>query len=95
MNFHRNVARAECLDDADRMGLLRYTEPGGGMTLFSNKQDTGDPFQRYMTDKIVHMVPKDSVTTLPKYDEMVRAQDKYSATNNTRPESSVVKTISE
>jgi hypothetical protein len=26
---------------------------------------------------------------------MVRAQDKFSATNNTRPESSVVKTISE
>ena len=45
--------------------------------------------------KIVHMVPKDSITTLPKYDDMVRAQDKYSASNNTRPQSSVVKTISE
>ena len=56
VNFHRNVARAECLDDADRMGLLRYTEPGGGMSMFWNKQDTGDAFQRYMTDKIVHMV---------------------------------------
>jgi len=45
--------------------------------------------------KIVHMVPKDPVTTLAKYDDMVRAQDKYSNANNTRPESSVVKTISE
>lgn len=44
--------------------------------------------------KIVHMVPKQPVTTLAKYDDMVRAKDKYSATNNTRPESSVVKTIS-
>ena len=43
--------------------------------------------------KIVHMVPKDPVTTLAKYDDMVRAQDKYSISNNTRPESSVVKTI--
>jgi peptidoglycan-N-acetylglucosamine deacetylase len=45
--------------------------------------------------KIVHMVPKEPVTTLAKYDDMVRAQDKFSATNNTRPESSVVKTINE
>jgi hypothetical protein len=45
--------------------------------------------------KLVHMVPKEPVTTLAKYDDMVRAQDKFSATNNTRPESSVVKTISE
>jgi hypothetical protein len=45
--------------------------------------------------KIVHMVPKAPVTTLAKYDDMVRAQDKFSSSNNTRPESSVVKTISE
>ena len=45
--------------------------------------------------KIVHMVPKESVTTLARYDEMVRAQDKYSTSNNARSESSVVKTISE
>ena len=45
--------------------------------------------------KIVHMVPKDPVTTLAKYDEMVRAQDKYATSNNARSESSVVKTISE
>jgi hypothetical protein len=45
--------------------------------------------------KIVHMVPKEPVTTLAKYDNMVRAQDKYSASTNIRPESSVVKTITE
>ena len=45
--------------------------------------------------KIVHMVPSGSATTIAKYDEMVKAQDKFSSTNNTRPESSVVKTISE
>ena len=27
--------------------------------------------------KIVHMVPKAAVTTLAKYDEMVRAKDKF------------------
>jgi hypothetical protein len=41
------------------------------------------------------MVPKESVTTLAKYDEMVRARDKYSTSNNARSESSVVRTVSE
>jgi peptidoglycan/xylan/chitin deacetylase (PgdA/CDA1 family) len=44
--------------------------------------------------KVVHMVPKAPVETLAKYDDMVKSQDKMSVTN-TRPESSVVKTISE
>jgi peptidoglycan/xylan/chitin deacetylase (PgdA/CDA1 family) len=43
--------------------------------------------------KIVHMVPKAPVTTIAKYDEMLRTQDKLSV-NNTRPESAVVRTIS-
>jgi peptidoglycan/xylan/chitin deacetylase (PgdA/CDA1 family) len=42
--------------------------------------------------KIVHMVPKQPVTTIPKYDEMVAHEDKLSS-NNTRPEASVVRTI--
>jgi peptidoglycan/xylan/chitin deacetylase (PgdA/CDA1 family) len=42
--------------------------------------------------KIVHMVPRAPLESLPKYDEMVRAQDKLSV-NNTRPASSVVRTI--
>jgi hypothetical protein len=41
------------------------------------------------------MVPKDPVTTLANYDEMVRAKDKYATSNNARSESSVVKSISE
>jgi hypothetical protein len=41
------------------------------------------------------MVPKDMLASLPKYDDMVRAQSKFSNANNTRPESSVVKTINE
>jgi peptidoglycan/xylan/chitin deacetylase (PgdA/CDA1 family) len=42
---------------------------------------------------IVHMVPRAPVEPLAKYDEMVRQQDKLSA-NNTRPENSVIRTIS-
>jgi peptidoglycan-N-acetylglucosamine deacetylase len=45
--------------------------------------------------KIVHMVPKEPVTTVAKYDDMVRAQNKYSTSNNTRPESNVVKTLAQ
>lgn len=55
INFHRNVAREESLDVADRLGLLRYTEPGGGMTMFW-QPDTQNPLQRYMEEKIVRMV---------------------------------------
>jgi peptidoglycan/xylan/chitin deacetylase (PgdA/CDA1 family) len=44
--------------------------------------------------KVVHVVPHAPVTTVPKYDEMLMQQDKLSA-NNTRPVSSVVRTIGE
>jgi peptidoglycan/xylan/chitin deacetylase (PgdA/CDA1 family) len=44
--------------------------------------------------KVVHMVPREPLTTLPKYDEMVRQMDKLSV-NNTRPLSSVVHTIAQ
>jgi peptidoglycan/xylan/chitin deacetylase (PgdA/CDA1 family) len=44
--------------------------------------------------KVVHMVPKGEVTTVPKYDEMLSREDKLSS-NNTRPESSVIRTIGE
>jgi ppGpp synthetase/RelA/SpoT-type nucleotidyltranferase len=43
--------------------------------------------------KVVHVVPKAPVTTLANYDDMVRSQDKLSVTN-TRPETSVIRTIS-
>ena len=42
--------------------------------------------------KVVHMVPRQSLTTLPKYDEMVTQQGKLSS-NNTRPETNVVRAI--
>jgi peptidoglycan/xylan/chitin deacetylase (PgdA/CDA1 family) len=42
--------------------------------------------------KVVHVVAKRPVATLSKYDDMVRQQDKLSVTN-TRPQSSVVRTI--
>jgi peptidoglycan/xylan/chitin deacetylase (PgdA/CDA1 family) len=44
--------------------------------------------------KMAHMVPKGEVTTVPKYDEMLAQEDKLSS-NNTRPESSVIRTIGE
>ena len=44
---------------------------------------------------IAPVVPKEPATTLAKYDDMVRARDKYSTSNNARSESSVIKTISE
>lgn len=44
--------------------------------------------------KVVHVVPSQPVTTIAKYDDMIKQQDKLS-TNNTRPESSVFHTIGE
>jgi hypothetical protein len=39
-------------------------------------------------------VPRQPLTTIPKYDEMVTQQDKLSS-NNTRPQTSVIRTIGE
>ena len=44
--------------------------------------------------KVVHMVPNGEVTTVPKYDEMLSHEDKLSS-NNTRPESAVIRMIGE
>jgi peptidoglycan/xylan/chitin deacetylase (PgdA/CDA1 family) len=44
--------------------------------------------------KVVHIVPRQSLTTISKYDEMVTHQDPLSS-NNTRPETSVIRTIGE
>jgi peptidoglycan/xylan/chitin deacetylase (PgdA/CDA1 family) len=44
--------------------------------------------------KVVHMVPRGELKTVPKYDEMLAHEDKLSS-NNTRPESSVIRTIGE
>jgi hypothetical protein len=43
---------------------------------------------------VVHLVPKGELTTAPKYDEMLAHKDKLSS-NNTRPESGVIRTIDE
>jgi beta-galactosidase len=32
LQFHRNIGKTEALDAHDRLGLLRYMEPGGGIT---------------------------------------------------------------
>jgi beta-galactosidase len=37
LQFHRNVGKTEVLDAQDRLGLLRYMEPGGGQTAFGGK----------------------------------------------------------
>lgn len=41
INFHRNIGKAEVLDAQDRLGLLRFMEPGGGQTAL------GDTFSLY------------------------------------------------
>ena len=45
--------------------------------------------------KVVHVTSKDTVKSLPEYDEKVAAQIKGPVGNNTRPTSSIVKTISQ
>jgi len=89
-------------DDVIKSAMTKLAKNGKGILLMHDFQhNTAEALPELLRQlkaggyKIVHMVPKDSVTTLPKYDDMVRAQDKYSASNNTRPQSSVVKTISE
>ena len=89
-------------EDVIKSALTKLEKNGKGIILMHDFQHgTAEAMPELLRQlkangyKLVHMVPKEPVTTLAKYDDMVRAQDKFSATNNTRPESSVVKTISE
>lgn len=40
LNFHRNLGKEEVLAEQDKLGLLRYTEPGGGVTSFQKAKHT-------------------------------------------------------
>jgi peptidoglycan/xylan/chitin deacetylase (PgdA/CDA1 family) len=89
-------------EDVIKSAMTKLAKIGKGILLMHDFQhNTAEALPellRQLKDggyKIVHMVPKEPVTTLTKYDDMVRAQDKYSSANNRRPESSVVKTISQ
>jgi peptidoglycan/xylan/chitin deacetylase (PgdA/CDA1 family) len=89
-------------EDVIKSAMTKLAKNGKGIVLMHDFQhNTAEALPELLRQlkaggyKIVHMVPKDSVTTLPKYDDMVRAQDKFSASNNTRPQSNVVKTISQ
>jgi len=37
IQFHRNIGKEEVLDAQDRLGLMRYMEPGGGQTALGEK----------------------------------------------------------
>src|SRR6202790_2257960 len=89
-------------EDVIKSAMTKLAKSGKGMLLMHDFQHgTAEALPELLRQlkaagyKVVHMVPKQPVTTLAKYDDMVRAQDKFSSSNNTRPESSVVKTISE
>jgi peptidoglycan/xylan/chitin deacetylase (PgdA/CDA1 family) len=89
-------------DDVIKSVLTKLEKNGKGIVLMHDFQKgTAEALPQLLAQlkangyKLVHMVPKAPVTTIAKYDDMVKAQDKFSSTNNTRPEQSVVKTISE
>jgi peptidoglycan/xylan/chitin deacetylase (PgdA/CDA1 family) len=89
-------------EDVVKSAMTKLAKNGKGILLMHDFQHaTAEAMPELLRQlkaggyKIVHMVPKEPVTTLAKYDEMVRAQDKYSTSNNARSESSVVNTISE
>jgi peptidoglycan/xylan/chitin deacetylase (PgdA/CDA1 family) len=89
-------------DDVIKSVMTKLQKNGKGIVLMHDFQKgTGEAMPQLLAQlkangyKIVHMVPAGPVTTISKYDDMVKAQDKFSSTNNTRPASSVVKTISE
>jgi len=89
-------------EDVIKSVMTKLAKNGKGMLLMHDFQHaTAEAMPELLRQlkaggyKIVHMVPKAPVTTIDKYDDMVRAQDKYSSSNNTRPQSSVVQTISQ
>jgi peptidoglycan/xylan/chitin deacetylase (PgdA/CDA1 family) len=89
-------------EDVVKSAMTKLAKNGKGILLMHDFQHaTAEALPELLRQlkaggyKIVHMVPKQPVTTIAKYDDMVRAQDKFSNANNTRPQSSVVKTINE
>ena len=89
-------------DDVIKSVLTKLQKNGKGIVLMHDFQKgTAEAMPQLLAQlkangyKIVHMVPKQPVETIAKYDDMVRAQDKFSNANNTRPQTSVVKTINE
>jgi len=89
-------------EDVVKSAMTKLAKNGKGILLMHDFQHaTAEAIPELLRQlkaggyKIVHMVAKQPVTTLSKYDDMVRAQDKFSNANNTRPQTSVVKTINE
>lgn len=59
LNFHRNVGKEEVFAAQDRMGLLRYMEPGGGGTAIGAPGASAvakTDGERYSEEKIIRMV---------------------------------------
>jgi 3-dehydroquinate dehydratase len=88
-------------EDVIKSVMNQLEKHGKGMILMHDfKRHTSDALPELLRElkaggfKVVHMVPKGEVTTVPKYDEMLAHEDKLSS-NNTRPESSVIRTIGE
>jgi peptidoglycan/xylan/chitin deacetylase (PgdA/CDA1 family) len=88
-------------EDVIKSVMNQLEKHGKGIILMHDfKQHTAEAMPELIRQlkaggyKIVHMVPKGAVSTVPKYDEMLAHEDKLSS-NNTRPESSVIRTIGE
>ena len=88
-------------EDVIKSVMSQLEKHGKGIILMHDfKQHTAEAMPELIRQlkaggyKVVHMVPKGAVSTVPKYDEMLAHEDKLSS-NNTRPESSVIRTIGE
>jgi peptidoglycan/xylan/chitin deacetylase (PgdA/CDA1 family) len=88
-------------EDVIKSVMNQLEKHGKGIILMHDfKQHTAEAMPELLRQlkaggyKVVHMVPKGAVATVPKYDEMLAHEDKLSS-NNTRPESSVIRTIGE
>jgi peptidoglycan/xylan/chitin deacetylase (PgdA/CDA1 family) len=86
-------------EDVIKSVMNQLEKHGKGIILMHDfKQHTAEALPELIRQlkaggyKIVHMVPKGAVSTVPNYDEVLAHEDKLSS-NNTRPESSVIRTI--
>jgi peptidoglycan/xylan/chitin deacetylase (PgdA/CDA1 family) len=88
-------------EDVIKSVMSQLEKHGKGIILMHDfKHHTADALPELLRQlkaggyKVVHMVPRGELKTVPKYDEMLAHEDKLSS-NNTRPESSVIRTIGE
>jgi len=71
LQFHRNLGKTEVLDWQDKLGLMRYMEPGGGFSALDDLEYQIDPKEKVNSESYIDTsgINGDPKTFAQKYEE--------------------------